>query len=338
MVSKIRVLGLIAKNQWLLRRLESQKHLLGKILRVVELETHSYCNRVCSFCPNVFFDRRKETNYLPSHLFTKIVSELGGVGFSGELQFIRYMEPLADPVIFERIREARSYLPLARLIANTNGDYFGEHTLQDLSKAGLNELNIARYIDKPAIWTIEKGVKLCEHFLHRHRLQATLRLRNKGHVLYNIHYGQKMKVALYSFDYVNNRFDRGGSISGKPYSRVSPCSSPFISLHFDSNGECLPCCNMRSDNPDHRSFSYGNIADHSLLDLFNSQAAQRMRAELATFTKDKPSPCKGCSYHAVKFSGNIEKAWNLLQAVAASRKHPHDGGFAKKEECGSAIP
>ena len=38
---------------------------------MVEVEVHSYCNRVCWFCPNSFIDRKTKTYYLNENLYLK---------------------------------------------------------------------------------------------------------------------------------------------------------------------------------------------------------------------------------------------------------------------------
>ena len=322
MINNLKSLGLIGKNQLLIGQLRKNKKWLGKILRYVEVETHSYCNRICSFCPNSSFDRRGQREYFPIPLYIKILKELSEVQYSGWFSFVRYMEPLADNKIFDRVREARAYLSNAHLTINTNGDYFTQDTLEHLHESGLSELNIARYIDSPAIWSIDRATKMCKNFIEKYQLEATPDMRKEGYLSYNVHY-KKMKVCLYSFDYVRRHNARGGAIPVEKFERKSPCIYPFTGLFFDSNGECLPCCNMRSDNPAHLPFSYGNIAQSSLIDLFLSKVAHNLRKELSWFSDKKPSPCQSCALQDIKSSSLTQTVWNSLQ-LAFQQDEPQE--------------
>jgi hypothetical protein len=330
MFGDLKSLGLIWRSQNYIPQLKQNHKLLGKVLRFVEIETHNYCNRTCSFCPNSYIDRRSSREYFPPHSYIKILKELADIKFSGTISYNRYMEPLADEVIFDRVREAHEWVPKARLIINTNGDFFNQSVLNRLERAGLNELNIARYIDTPQVWTNELAIKRCEDFAKKHGLDVTRTLSKPDHVFYKVHHS-KMTFSLYSFNYVTTKYNRAGSLAADPFVRKSPCVYPFAGLYFDSNGECLPCCNMRSDVAGHKPFIYGNIETHSLLELFQSRVARSLRQDLAGFSEVEPDPCQGCAHRIVKSNTATKAIWSVIQRKVTSESSRAES--KEDEEC-----
>ena len=112
---------------------------------MVEIEVFSLCNRTCWFCPNSYIDRRSENKLMNEGLYSKILGNLQEIGYNGTISYSRYNEPLADPIIFDRIKQARDTVPKELLHFNTNGDFFNKEILQKLYDVGLRSLNIQVY-------------------------------------------------------------------------------------------------------------------------------------------------------------------------------------------------
>src|SRR5437762_3234312 len=89
--------------------------------RYVELETSRRCNRTCTWCPNGESDARRTQQIMDWELSTRVVDELGGLGFAGFLAFHNYNEPLLNRRILQEIRHVRTAIPLARPAIYSNG-------------------------------------------------------------------------------------------------------------------------------------------------------------------------------------------------------------------------
>ena len=63
--------------------LETARALFVEYVELVEIENHSFCNRICWFCPNVFIDRRSVNHLMTDTLLDKIFSELGAIDYRG---------------------------------------------------------------------------------------------------------------------------------------------------------------------------------------------------------------------------------------------------------------
>ena len=112
----------------------SNKDYFKKNLKLIEIETFSFCNRKCWFCPNSFVDRISENNIMKESTYLGLIGQLSEIDFAGELTYSRYNEPLAKKdIILKRIRQARQRLPNATLRTNTNGDYLNRQYVEDLN-------------------------------------------------------------------------------------------------------------------------------------------------------------------------------------------------------------
>ena len=121
----------------------AKKHLSK--FKSCEIELFSYCNRTCWFCPNSFIDRRSKKEYLSESVYLSVLEELRDNGFSGEISYSRYNEPLADDIFFERVAQAKKLLPNILLRTNTNGDYLTPEKIEQAEQSGLGLLNIQLY-------------------------------------------------------------------------------------------------------------------------------------------------------------------------------------------------
>src|SRR5262249_24619160 len=85
-------------------------------VRLVEIETHAKCNRVCSFCPNVIVDRRLNEALTDSELLNRVFQDLGSIEYDGQIKVARYSEPLTNSkYLYEQIAAARRNVPHGQL-------------------------------------------------------------------------------------------------------------------------------------------------------------------------------------------------------------------------------
>ncbi len=261
----------------------------------IEIETHAYCNRTCSFCPNSFLDRRDKTEVMPEAMFNKVIDELAAFGFKGEVKMQRYNEPLANDIIFERVVYVRKKLPLATIGFHSNGDYVTMEKLERLEKAGLSEIFVSLYPDYEDPHLREEADALCQKFISRVGLKVEALPVKEGLARYNFSCG-KLFGQIFAFDLEHNGSDRGGSLKNLSKSvRSSPCMSPFVRLYIDWTGDVFPCCNMRADFPEHKLEILGNVKNQNLKNIYFSKRSNQMRRFLADVS-EKKGPCQHCQF------------------------------------------
>ncbi len=55
--------------------------------------------------------------------------------------------------------------------------------------------------------------------------------------------------------------------------RKYSCDEPKKFIAIDYNGNVMPCCHMRSDNPKHDPYILGNVKDRTLKSIVESKKA-----------------------------------------------------------------
>ncbi|MFW6007780.1 MAG: SPASM domain-containing protein [archaeon] len=275
-----------------------------KDVRMIEIEIHSYCNRVCEWCPNNKIYRH-DFNDLPENLYLKILNELKNNYFNGVISFSRYNEPLYDSLLInKRTKQAKEILPNIKLVTNTNGDYLREQNIKDL------------YIDELTIMDYDcKGLEKCKEKL----INANIKIDALDYPYIYGHYNN-MKI-LYYINWPNfaEIEDRGGFLTyHKTFStnndmnwknnkekRKRPCYEPKYFIAIDYNGNVMPCCHLRSDNEDHKKMILGNIKNESLVEIYHSPKAKYIRNTMSLKNNNKYfNCCKYCQKDPGRYTRN----------------------------------
>lgn len=271
--------------------------LFARAVNRIEIETHSYCNRRCDYCPNVSGDRLGENRRMADDVWFLALGNLREIDYAHSLVLNNYNEPLADKMIVERIKQAREYLPRARIMIYSNGDYLNKDYLGELAEAGLDYLHISihthghrKYSDVGALNHI---VKLSR------RLDLPVKFRemkSSEYIFANIPY-PTLEIEVRAIDYWRYGMDRGGLVEGfsKEFIRTDPCHFPFSHFQIGYAGAIVPCCQIRSDSRDHTAYHYGNLKHFgTIFEAFGSPIATGWRRHLISLETKDP-PCRTCT-------------------------------------------
>jgi len=210
----------------------------------VGIETCSFCNRKCDWCP-VSTERDPKSHYMPRETFEKIVFELQGIRFNRWVCLCWYNEPLADARMWELV----SWLKIrtkARVHIPTNGDYLDERKADELIRAGVDRLVVSMY----------PPVK------RRVELQA-------------IAAKYPARIYLREFDPDSPLFNRGGSVKVKNLYVQPKCINPIQTINVGWNGDVCLCCNDY-----HREHVFGNVNKQSLREIWDNPEYRRIRNEV----------------------------------------------------------
>lgn len=278
--------------------LRERRTLLRHFLCYIEVEVFSYCNRRCDFCPNAIIDRHSDNHLMPETIYLDLLRRLADYGFTGRLAFSRYNEPLADRVILTRLAQARATIPNILLHTNTNGDYLNREYLIELRAAGLDSISVQDYsqgghqldVRQAADFLAARAETLgCPTGKWRYQINpGELALLAK---MGNFH----LEIRTRNFSHLGN--SRGHLVGNVPENpRRAPCFEPHNGLYIDYNGNAMPCCNLRSDAEEHRSFILGNIAESPLEDIYFGAAATRLRHAVGNASGNSLPICAGCNF------------------------------------------
>lgn len=271
-----------------------------RLFNTLSIEIASMCNRKCDWCPVATNTTRPDERMNPN-LLGKILRDLAGLEYKGRIELYIYNEPTRDiPYLLEVIRAVREYAPKACIMVATNGDYLkrGVRDIMPMYEAGLNQLLINCYA---------KG-------LHQKRLPWLATLAEQGvevgGPLYPYIGPRRRTVGLMDKHSpevfgsgVFRLTNRAGNVPGlgvpvEPVARM--CTRPFRNLNINWKGDALVCCQDY-----HGDVEVGNVATHTLTELWNSPVLNTYRINLAD--KDRNLPlCRTCDCHAGAYPHMID--------------------------------
>jgi len=260
------------------------------LVRVVEIELNSFCNRTCSWCPNKFIDRTKSQK-INLRSYKKLLLDLvffeAGKNSGLTVSFSRNNEPFYDIEHLKFMVDlARNLLPSnTRLVSNTNGDYLTNKSFKNLK---LDEVSIMDYNSD--------GLEKC-----------VLKLNKLGAINIDADYPFiKAKIEdtdiLYYVDWskfhkIEDRAGLLGDVSkGEIVPRKAKCLEPIYFIAIDYNGNVMSCCNLRSDAKQHSKLILGNIYAQDINSIYHSRAATKFRKKLSSGHRlFYPNVCKTCT-------------------------------------------
>jgi len=265
-------------------------------LKLIEIETFSYCNRKCWFCANSTIDRHSENNLMPEEMYLSIINQLSEIDYSEEITYSRYNEPLAyKEIILKRISQARERLPKAKLRTNTNGDYVTIDYIYSLRDAGLNELFIQQYLANNELYNHEKVKK---------RMVDKIKALGVNYSIVSDVENQRIEYSLDIEGITVNLRARNFAIEGTSrtekvagfndkYVRTKPCMQVFNNMYIDYNGYVMVCCNVRSDVPLHKNGVMAHVNDAPIWDIYKNEKYKPWRDSLID-ESPKSGICAGC--------------------------------------------
>jgi len=263
----------------------------------VEIETFSYCNRVCSYCPNAVHDRRSFKSFMSDRHLDMLIRDLAAIDYRNQIVLSHYNEPMADVRIIEHIARFRRAAPNALIALYSNGDFLDRDMFDALVAAGLTHLTISIHLAANEPWDDRKVIN---------RLMEMSRKLNIPADLYHFHPGQAVHAkfrtdALKWFYMLENDFsrvgvDRGGILTHLPNlrPRLTPCFYPFNTFNVSYGGNISPCCQIRGDIPSFKNDIIGNLDGfETIFDAYGSDRAAGWRRHLYANSK-KEGPCATC--------------------------------------------
>ena len=239
------------------------------IFKKVFIETVSYCNNDCIFCPvSSKAVAREPGNFMSEDLYTKILKELKDISFKGSVAFHCNNEPLLDKRLVSWIRRARSLLKTNYFYLYTNGILMDIKLANQLFDAGLNRIIIDNYNDEheliPSVRDIIRGSSLI-----------------RGEVIVDYRFKN---------DYFGNRAGESPNaefLLKKALKLI--CVRPLMEIVVGYDGTVPLCC---ADGL--WRVKMGNTAEYSLKDIWFSDAFRSIRSSLLKGDRRCTEICKVC--------------------------------------------
>ena len=266
----------------------------------IQIQTVSWCNRSCAFCPSGKFPVEKV--FMPVEVYHRIVKQLQALDYAGRISPYLMNESLLDKRLPELIAYTRAHCPESWIAINTNGDALSEKLLDRLFDAGLNSLDVNAY-DSPARHA--RHVELATRFTAR-----------RGDILFRTEYSNPFfqgddiprstkLLNCRDMSFWEPRFlakiatpdlqNRSGNIPGaRQVAAPLPvgCPRPWQQVYVNYRGEAVLCCN------DWRfEVIMGDTAQATLAEIWMNDEYQRYRHNLQQKNRAMPL-CETCDYMA----------------------------------------
>lgn len=256
--------------------IDRAKRLFAQYVEIVEIENHSYCNRTCWFCPNVFLDRRSVNHLMPETVFESIIGDLASIDYRQTLVWSRYHEALAHESIYARVARARALLPTALLVITSNGDYLNRRSLKALEEAKVDRLLLDLYLPDGKETAPEELAAALKRFSKRTGLTA-VEVSPREYVVT----GSSIAITMGAPNFTEESMStRGGLMQiGKTHSyhRTAVCLAPIRHVVIDYNGKGMLCCQTRSDAPQHQGAIIGDLTqpEYSIFSFYRDLGPAR---------------------------------------------------------------
>lgn len=277
--------------------------IFSKLPKFIEIEIGTYCNRICTWCPNGWNDRGRQKNSIKNTIWEAIINDLKSLNYSDWLAFHNYNEPLADPTIFDKISFVNYNLPNAKTAIYTNGDFLNLALKERLIELNVNEVRVTLYpkikkkFETPNANKINQFAKnigiseLPQVFKGKRGLEAKVKIKNT--------------MFHFILPLIKNYTDRAGAVKIDELKlsqiRLSPCFLPMHSAAIDYKGNLKLCCQIYdSDAEETSSFIIGNISTESFSELWFSDKMNIYRENAKNGRFEVMKPCHFCSYKTTK--------------------------------------
>jgi MoaA/NifB/PqqE/SkfB family radical SAM enzyme len=276
--------------------------------RYLQLETVTVCNAKCPFCPQ--HEIKRNPPRMPDRTWQKIVADTAGLGITYR-PFLTN-EPFVDkrqPQIAAHIKRQD---PTAKVEFNTNGELLTEELGRQLLDAGVDIIRfsidgLSREIYEPSRIGVnyDKVYKRVPRFLeiweregYRDSCFTEVRMievpENRHEIAaYKSFWAPRCSevviTELYRWPWTGQRRE---DVVKKP------CLKILDEMFFYSNGNATLCC-----WDVHERAVIGNVAEQSVLEIWDGYAARHLRALLDDGRRDLIQLCSRCdAYQNFDFS------------------------------------
>lgn len=274
-------------------------------VEVINLETSSYCNRACSYCPVSIYGRKEKNILMDEGMVNSIIQSLKKINYSKRINFNLYNEPLAHSSFIKILNRFSDNLPNAILSTNSNGDYIKNLKLIDILESnGLKEIKITLHMPPQKKWTLELANSYLNNFSKR--INFKLNRKNKKELRFSLFY-KKLHLYVHVPDWETKGNSRGSIISklNATSARTSPCVKPFREFTIYVDGSVTPCCEIyHGNNYNENIIGKVEINDpNSIFRLYSSKLLTDWRKSVFGYNK-KLGVCASC--RDLDFANNLE--------------------------------
>ena len=275
---------------------QESKSLFKRFIKVINLETFSYCNRKCTYCP-VSMLETKEKQYLDDGIFKSIINSLEAIEYESKISLNLYNEPLSDNSIFQSVLYIRNRLPRAIVSFNSNGDYITEEILEKLALIGLDNIHITLHTTPNEIYSDTLAEKKLEDFYKKINQVFKIESQKVNEYIRTSFKYKNLHVSIATSNYAKFGESRAGILSDlieKDILRNWPCGRPYREFTIFSNGHVYPCCNIYAPLDNYVNSIDEITHNNDIFQIYTSRKMVDLRKMLFDYS-EKLVPCDKCT-------------------------------------------
>lgn len=269
--------------------------LFRRNVAIINIETSSACNRVCSYCPDAIYDRKKQILMDPG-LWQRFVANIEAIQYEQQISLNLYNEPMLDPTLCEKIADLKRASPKCITKFSSNGDYLNPDTLQQLATAGLDQMYVTLHAPPGKPYRDPQQLEAFAKFFKRIKIDLPELDHEPGVKIHTQLQWGSIKLVVMSNNWAERGNDRAGTVISlkNRTGRTAPCMRVFREFTISHLGEVFPCCQFFPDAPDSKKHVLGHIGQSDMVDIYAGQTATDWRKSMLTFSP-KARPCDTCS-------------------------------------------
>ena len=276
--------------------------------RYIQLETVTKCNARCPFCPQNEIVR--DPARMPAATWRKIVDDTRGWGVVYR-PFLTN-DPFVDKRQPEIVRYIKQHDPTAKVEYNTNGELMTEELAQALLEAGIDIMRfsidaLSRETYEPSrvgvnydhvYERVPRFLEIWDREGYRDRVFTEVRMIEMPENRHEIDDFKAFWQPRCSEVVITSAYQWPWTGQKREDAVCKPCLKILDELFFYSNGNATICC-----WDVHERAVIGNVADQSVLEIWQSYAAQHLRGLLDDGRRDLIHLCSRCNaYTGYDFS------------------------------------
>jgi len=292
-------------------------HILPLKPESIQIQTHSFCNGRCLYCPYPEFSHKLEQGRMDRKIFFKIADEITKWPTLRQVMFMLQNEPLLDRDFSKFITYFKSLNPQINLATVTNGTLLNPSVIKQIIDCGLDELMIS--LDAFSKQTYEKlhpGFsfenildaidRLSRLKIHHLSVKLSFVHNNQNHAELSdfITFARKNRMG-YRVIHLLNRANNLNSYNEFRLSRFTwkslklrlmykyfyqSCTLPFNNMSILFNGDVVLCCNDW-----HRKAVVGNVQNESVERIWNGEAMNHLRQRIIKKRYHEIPACSQCT-------------------------------------------
>jgi radical SAM protein with 4Fe4S-binding SPASM domain len=300
-----------------IRHVKYSGHIFPIMPQKVQIQTQSYCNGKCLFCPYPEVNGKFEQGKMDWAVIEKIANEISQWDELRKVVLMLQNEPLLDKDFFKVVRYLKLLRPQTEIFTATNGTLLTESVVQEIVECGLNEIVISldafskntyeRLHPGFSFEKIMKGINLISTVKPKHLL-VTLGFvstsHNQDELEHLIRFTQEKHLGLRLVHVLNrannvNNYDQF-SLPKLKWRHLKlrfiykffyqACDLPFTSMAVLFNGDVILCCQDWR-----RQVVLGNVKTSSLSEIWNGEAFEEIRRKIVEKRYAEIQSCEKCT-------------------------------------------